>query len=47
MKGIVHRGRFRRIPPDRCRIRKYRYLFLIDVDWEGNEVDEGDGDEDG
>jgi len=44
MKRIVARGRFRRIPPDRCRIRKYLFLSLIDLDLEENEVDEGDGD---
>jgi DNA-binding MarR family transcriptional regulator len=47
MKWIVYRGRFRLVPPVRCRIRKYRYLDLIDMDWEGNEVDEGEGDGDG
>ena len=44
MKWIVYRGRFRLIPPGRCRIRKYHFLSLIDLDLEENEVDEGDGD---
>jgi DNA-binding MarR family transcriptional regulator len=47
MKWIVYRGRFRLVPPVRCRIRKYRYLHLIDMDWEGNEESDGDGDGDG
>jgi DNA-binding MarR family transcriptional regulator len=45
MKWIVARGRFRTIPPDRCRIRKYLSLYLIDMDLEANEV--SDEDEDG
>ncbi len=44
MKWIVYRGRFRLIPPQRCRIRKYRFPYLMDLDLEANEVDEdGDG----
>jgi DNA-binding MarR family transcriptional regulator len=40
MKWIVYRGRFRLVPPVRCRIRKYRFPYLIDMDLEANEVDE-------
>jgi DNA-binding MarR family transcriptional regulator len=28
MKWYVHRLRYRFVPPDRCRVRKYRYLHL-------------------
>lgn len=47
MKWIVCRGRFRLVPPDKCRIRKYRSLFLIDVDLEANEVSDEDRGGDG
>jgi DNA-binding MarR family transcriptional regulator len=33
MKWIVFRHRFRFVPPDRCRMRKYRYVHL-DIDWD-------------
>jgi DNA-binding MarR family transcriptional regulator len=41
MKGIVFRHRFRFVPPIRCHIRKYRYLYLLQlgIDWDG----EGNG----
>ena len=42
MKWIVYRHRFRFVPPDRCRIRQYRFLHL-GIDWEFD----GDGDGDG
>jgi DNA-binding MarR family transcriptional regulator len=43
IKGIVRRCRFRFVPQDRCRIRKYRYLHLgIEVEGDGEE-EEGDG----
>jgi DNA-binding MarR family transcriptional regulator len=42
MKGIVYRHRFRFVPPDRCRVRKYRYLHL-GIDWEGDAEGDGDG----
>jgi DNA-binding MarR family transcriptional regulator len=45
MKGIVHRHRFRFVPPDRCRVRKYRYL-LLGIDWEVDAEGDRDGDAD-
>jgi DNA-binding MarR family transcriptional regulator len=46
IKGIVHRRRFRFVPPGRCRVRKYRYLHL-GLDWEGDEDEDGDADGEG
>jgi DNA-binding MarR family transcriptional regulator len=43
VKWIVYRGRFRFVPSERCRVRKYRYLHL-GLDWEGDEDEEGAGD---
>jgi DNA-binding MarR family transcriptional regulator len=44
MKWNVHRHRYRFVPPDRCHMRKYRYLHLgIDWDIEGDGDEEGDG----
>ena len=42
MKWIVFRHRFRFVPPDRCRIRKYPYLHL-DIDWDGDAGGDGEG----
>ncbi len=47
MKGIVRSNQLRFVPSDRCRMRKYRYPDLIDIDWEENEETDGEGDEDG
>jgi DNA-binding MarR family transcriptional regulator len=46
MKWIVCRHRFRFVPPDRCRIRKSRYLQL-GIDWDGDGDGEGEGEGEG
>jgi len=44
MKRIVYRRRFRFVPPDPCRLRKYQFLQLgIDWDFDEDEDQEGDG----
>jgi DNA-binding MarR family transcriptional regulator len=42
MKWVVYRHRFRFVPPDRCRMRKYPYLHL-GIDWDVDEDADGNG----
>jgi DNA-binding MarR family transcriptional regulator len=43
IKWFIYRCRFRFVPQDRCRVRKYPYLHL-GLDWQGEEEEDGDGD---